>query len=255
MFEEKHDHESYGMIGITHTSCSKGVPMFGSSIKHDRWITLRIKRANVERDLNHEWYHGKETLIEVSLSAAQFAQFITTPNIGDGIPCTIKKVGTKRMEEPPYRGQNEMFNQELQEDFKKAMADSDSLISEAEEMLLSKGPMNVSDKKKLHRKLFKLVQHIKANMPFLHKQFTRSMDKTVSVAKAEIEEFYTSAVRRLGIKAIENGEVPEIPMIDTSRVTRQPIANGPDTDCLEHPDKGYIYQCEKCGGFFGGLRR
>lgn len=214
MFDEKQEHESYGMIGISHTSCSGGVAMFGSSIKHDRWITLRIKRADVERGLKQDWYHGNETIVEVALSASQFAQFITTPNVGDGIPCTIQRVAGERMESPPYRGQNEIFNQELKEDFNKAMKDSDSLIVEAEEMLSSKGPMKVADKKKLLGKITALVQHVKANMPFLHKQFTRSMDKTVTVAKAEIEGFYTATVMRMGKKALEEGITPEQPKIE-----------------------------------------
>ncbi len=215
MFGEKKEHPSYGMIGLSHITCSGGVPMFGSSIKHDRWITLRIKRADVERGLKQNRYHGNETLIEVSLSAAQFAEFITTPNLGDGIPCTLNRVNGETMPPPPYKGHNEIFNEELNDDFKKAMEDSDYLVDEAEEMLSSKGPMKVADKKILLGKIRSLVQHIKSNMPFLHKQFTRSMDKTVSVAKAEVEHFYTSTVMRLGIKAIEEGNALKKPMIET----------------------------------------
>ena len=211
--EEKQKHESYGMIGITHTTCG-GAALFGSSIKHDRMITLRIKRASVERSLHKEWYYGYEPIVEVQLSASQFAQFITTPNVGEGVPCTIKYVEGKRMEEPPYRGQNEIFNDELQEKFNKALSDTDDLIRDANDMLDSKGPMKVADKKKLLGKLNGLVQHIKSNMPFLHKQFTRSMDKTVTAAKAEIEEFYTSTIMKLGKKALEEGNKPETPMIE-----------------------------------------
>jgi ElaB/YqjD/DUF883 family membrane-anchored ribosome-binding protein len=207
-------HESYGLIGISNTQCSGGRSLFGSSIKHDRTICLRIRRASVERDLKQEWYHGEERLIEIDLSASQFTQFITSPNRGDGVPCTLRYVDGKRMDDPPYRGQNEIFNRELKEDFSKAMTDADSLINDADEMLLSKGAMKVGDKKKLHVKLRSLVQHIKANMPFLHSQFTRSMDKTVNAAKAEIEEFYTSTIMKMGKKALENGHVPEKPMIE-----------------------------------------
>ena len=74
--------------------------------------------------------------------------------------------------------------------------------------------LKVADKKELHGKLFSLVQHIKSNMPFLHKQFTRSMDKTVSAAKSEIEEFYNSTIMKMGKKALENGHVPKKPMIE-----------------------------------------
>jgi len=202
-FGEKQEHESYGLIGINNIQCSNGVSLFGSSIKHNRMIRLRISRAIVERNLSQEWFFGRETVIEIDLSSAQFAQFITTPNIGDGVPCTIRYVEGNKMEDPPYRGQNEIFNQELQTDFLKAMEGADSLISDADAMLESKGPLKVADKKILHNKLKMLVQHIKANMPFLHKQFTRSMDKTVVSAKAEIENFYTSTIMKMGKKALE----------------------------------------------------
>lgn len=213
MFGEKFKHESYGMVGISHVTCG-GVSLFGSSIKHDRVIRLRIKRACVERDLHKEWYHGDESIIEIDLSAAQFAEFITTPNVGDGIPCTIRRVEGENMEEPPYRGQNEIFNQELQKGFEAAMSDADGLINDAREMLDSKGPMKVAEKKALLSKLNKLVQHIKSNMPFLHKQFTRSMDKTVSAAKAEIDSFYTSTIMKMGKKALEAGHKPDVPQIE-----------------------------------------
>lgn len=213
-FGEKQEHESYGMIGLSNVSCGGGVSLFGSSIKHDRVIRLRIKRADVERDLHREWYYGHESIVEVELSSSQFAEFITTPNVGDGIPCTIRYVEGKQMEDPPYRGQNEIFNNELQKDFADAMSDADGLITDVREVLNSKGPMKVTEKKELLSKLDKLVQHIKSNMPFLHKQFTRSMDKTVTAAKAEIESFYTSTIMKMGKKALESGYKPETPQIE-----------------------------------------
>lgn len=212
-FGKKYEHESYGMIGISHISGGSR-PLFGSAIKHDRTIKLVIRQADVERHLKQEWYHGQNTIVEIELSAAQFTQFITNPNCGDGVPCTIKQVSGKSMASPPYRGQNEIFNQELQKDFQKAMSDSDDLVDSACEMLGSKGPMKVADKKELLAKIKSLVQHIQSNMPFLHKQFTRSMDKTVMVAKAEIENFYTSTIMKMGKKALESGHFPEKPKIE-----------------------------------------
>jgi len=209
-FSKKDEHESYGMVGISRIQCSKGQPLFGSSIKHDSMIRLSVKQANVERDLHREWYHGHECIVEVDLSASQFSQFITNPNVGDGVPCTIRRVGVKRMLEPPYRGQNETFNEELQEKFDKAMNDANDLIVSAGEMLSSKGAMKVSDKRVLLAKLEALVRHINSNIPFLHKQFTRAMDKTVTSAKAEIEEFYSGTIMKLGRKALDKLNKPLI---------------------------------------------
>ena len=209
-------HESYGMIGIHHTNYGGSTPLFGSSIKHDRTINITIREGDVKRDLHREWYYGDKIIAHVEMSAAQFAEFITTPNTGTGIPCTIKHACGKTMERPPYIGQNEVFNKELNEDIQKAMDDSESLLISAVEMLKQKGPMKVSDKGILLSKIERLVQHIKSNMPFLHKQFAKAMDKTVAVAKAEIEAFYTHSMMKLGADSIKKKKLkaPRKPRIE-----------------------------------------
>lgn len=204
-------HESYGMIGMCHSTCSQPKPLFGSSIKHGHTIKIRISRAVVERDLHQEWYHARDRgAVEIEMSASQFAQFITTPNIGDGVPCTIKRIDGKMMADPPYNGHNEVFNQELSDDVKKAMSDADELIDSARETLSQKRPIKASEKKDLLAKINSLVQHIKSNMPLIHKQFARSMDKTVAAAKAEVEEFYTSTIIKMGKAALDACVRPEI---------------------------------------------
>ena len=211
--EIRFKHESYGMIGISHLNCSTPQPLFGSSIKHDRFISLKIKTADLTRHLHKEWYYGNDSIIEVYLSAAQFTEFITNPNIGDGVPCTIAYHNGETKEKPPYLGQNEMFKEELKDDFRKAMEDADSLAAEAKELLTRNGILKVAERKKLLHEIEMLTQHIKANIPFLHTQFTRAMNKTVSAAKVEIESFYTSTILKLGKKALEKLNNPKVPEI------------------------------------------
>lgn len=210
------EHNSFGMIGISNQYSNKGIPLFGSSIKHDRFICLRIKRADVTRDLHREWFFGRDDIVEVIMSASQFTNMIMSPNQGDGTPCTITYVGRKAMDPCPYFGQNEIFAEELSEDFRKAMEDADKLAKSAKEILNKKGPLKVAERKQLSGQIAHLTQHIKANMPFLHKQFTRAMDNTVHTAKAEIEHFYNSTIMRLGKKALEklNKEKLKLPRIE-----------------------------------------
>ena len=215
MLNEKQEHESYGMIGISHTTCNHRFPLFGSSIKHDRLITLEIKHAEVERSLYSDRYYGQaRPIIKINMSPAQFAQFITTPNVGDGVPCTIRSIGVAQMDDPPFQGKQQVYNEELQAEFKKAIDDADELLTGAQEILTQKRTMKVADKAELHGKIKALVQHIKDNMPFLHEQYTRAMEKTEVEAKAAIEEFYTSASLKLGKEALEAGHVPAQPMIE-----------------------------------------
>ena len=218
MNEEKTiKHPSFGMIGISNQSCNKSIPLFGSSIKHDRFISLRIKKACVTRNLHQEWFNGNDTIIEVILSKSQFTELITSFNIGDGVPCTIRYAECELKEEPPYIGQNEVFAEEVQEEFSKVMKDSDEIVKYAEDILTKKGNIKAQDKEELLRKIRRLQMNVKSNIPFLHRQFTRAMNKTVSIAKQEIEGFYTNTIMKLGKKALDKLNAPSVPEIEDKR--------------------------------------
>ena len=89
---------AYGMLSFSRVS--GGDPnLFGSSVEHDHKISLVLKRGEVSRDLNSDWYMGNETLFEVEMSYSQFAELISSMNVGDGVPVTIRHV--KGEETPP----------------------------------------------------------------------------------------------------------------------------------------------------------
>ena len=167
--------------------------------------------------LHQEWFHGKDTIVEVILSKAQFTELITSPNIGDGVPCTIRYADGELKEQPPYIGQNEVFADEVQEEFSKAMEDSDEIVKYAEEILMKKGTLKVQEKKELLGKIRKLQMNVNSNIPFLHKQFTRAMNKTIGIAKQEIDGFYTNTIMKLGKKALDKLNAPSVPEIEEKK--------------------------------------
>ena len=84
-FRDREEHESYGLVGVSRISGSDR-NLFGSSIRHKNTMMLRVKRANKERHLNRDWYHANETIVEVEMSPVQYAEMISSPNVGEGIP-------------------------------------------------------------------------------------------------------------------------------------------------------------------------
>src|SRR5208337_4240325 len=91
--EDYHD-PSYAMVSFSRISAGgEGLSLFGSSIKHHSAITLSIKQARLSRDtdLSHDWYFAENRfpLIEVTLSPNQFAELLTSMNVGDGVPATL----------------------------------------------------------------------------------------------------------------------------------------------------------------------
>ena len=81
-------HPSYGMLSF-HRVHGAATPLFGSSVQHRDTIRLTLKEGEVKRSLNTDWYFGGKQLFEVEMSLSQFAELITSLNMGDGIPVTI----------------------------------------------------------------------------------------------------------------------------------------------------------------------
>jgi len=62
---EATQHESYGTLIIGRCTTNKGEALFGSSIKHRNLISLKIHRAEIQRNLSNDWIHPREEIISV----------------------------------------------------------------------------------------------------------------------------------------------------------------------------------------------
>jgi len=197
------NHESYGMIGVSRVTCRPGVNLFGSSIRHGNTVRLKIKTAEVKRDLHTDWYHGVEGLIEVELSPTQYAEMISSMNIGDGVPCTIRHINQEHMKNPPEVKQRQIFEEEFKKDVDEIKRMCDGGVKEISKTLLKKGGITVAERKEVNNQISMLMQSVNSNLPFLQKSFNESIDKTVLEAKGEVEAFVTNKVLSLGIKGLE----------------------------------------------------
>lgn len=208
--EDTFSHPSYAMIGasrITGQSC-----LFGSDFVHNGYICVRVRRAVVRRSLSHDWYGSKgfaEDVVELNLSYAQWAEFVSSMNMGDGIPCTLSRVGVESIPEiSDPKKTTEQFTREVDE----TLDDADKAIKKAMELLEGSG---LSEKKKaeIRGAMSKARQEIGTNMEFVAKSFDKHMQKTVAKAKIEVNAYATSTVMRLGMEAISTGAALEFPSV------------------------------------------
>jgi hypothetical protein len=213
----REEHESYGMVGfsrITHGGAlNSGTNLFGSSLKHPHTIALRIKRAVKERYLSTDHYYGGETLIEVEMSPAQFAEAITALNVGDGVPCTIRRIGKTGVEECPEVSMRQIFEQEFRDSCVETSDVARNLVKKAE-AILSKSVIKASERKELLEYLYKIHMELKSNLPYIGTQFNEAMDKVVSDAKQSVEAFTVQRITDLGIKALEASPPQQPPAIE-----------------------------------------
>lgn len=181
---------------------------FGVRTTHPSYGTLLFSRrtgakASIERGLNRDWIHGDKVIAEVEMSYSQFAEAITSMNIGTGVPVTVRWT-EKDGKIPPcdFVSKREQFEDEFKTQRKNATRVSAELIQEVTELFNQKGTLKKADKEEILRKLNKLKMDIGINTDFIVNQFNEQMDKTVMEAKGEIEAFYQNKVNAIAHAAL-----------------------------------------------------
>lgn len=211
---ERKTHPSYGMISFSRIKSNGGVSLFGSSIKHNNPIRMEIYHADVERGLNRDWFHANGKIAEIEMSQSQFAEAITSLNMGDGVPCTV--VFTERdgkIPECDFVSKIEQFKGEFTDHLSGIKDNLDKNIKIIEELFESRKTLKKSDKEMILSAFYSVKQNIGSNAEFIVDSFNEQMDKTVTEAKGEIESFMQHQVQKLASGAISDtlkeGELPD----------------------------------------------
>jgi len=209
-------HESFGLIQFLRTQGTQ--KLFGSSIENHTYITLRIAQAERGHEHSREWFYPRRELIEVSLSAAQFAELITSLNMGSGVPCTIHRVLGTKMEPLPAEHKSEaQLTQEGFEVSTSQLASSLRVLAKSVRSTLEKKTLTVADRKDIINRIDRIVMEVESNLPHILSSFQESVDKGVSHAKAEVESFLTLGLQAMGISSLKQFRGPSTPSLPPTK--------------------------------------
>lgn len=240
--EIEESHESFGLLAISRVS--GGARLFGSHLEqHQHFITLSISRAKVCHGLSSDRYHPTKELISIDLSAAQFAEAITSLNSGVGSPCTIESINHVVMENVPEEAQSE--HTKVREGFAKSIEKTTVSLEKARdefgEVIDSNKTISKGRAKELLAVLTAAAQDLRHNAPFIVDQFRESADKVVTSAKADIESFAQLVLRSAGMEALQRGDLPKLLMGgETKELPEEVPAEKPDPNCHLCKGKGWI---------------
>lgn len=199
---ERTKHPSYGTLSFSRVSGGNKT-LFGSSIQHRDTIILTLRHADIERGLNNDWIFGDKIIAEAEMSYSQFAEAITSMNMGTGVPVTIRLTEKDgRIPECDFVNKKEQFQDELKESLNKATETSCSLIEEVKQLFVEKKSLNKADKEYIIDKLTQIASEINTNVSFTYRQFNKQMDKTVMEAKGEIEAFCQAKINSIAQAAL-----------------------------------------------------
>lgn len=190
-------HPAFGQISVQRVSGSAA--LYGSDFMHSGFVRIRIFESEHRRDLSRDWHYAGRELIAVDLSEAQWATFVSSMNVGEGVPCTLDTIqGEPVPSLPPPASRTEQFAGEMAEHVEDAIREIDEV--------LAKLPQKGEAASKLRRARMQLH----ANLPHIAGSFDKHMERTVEKAKVEIHGYINSAVARAGLATLGGPDEPLI---------------------------------------------
>lgn len=192
--EEKTTHPAFAQISASRVSGRQ--VLYGSDFVHQHFITLRIQTSEMGRSLNRDWHFAGKHLIEVAMSESQWATFVSSLNMGGGVPCTLEYFNGQSIPGlPDPKPRVDQFSAELNERMQDVVARVDALIAGAKT-------------KSQESELKLLKQAILNGLPWVASSFAEHAEDTVEAAKQEIHGYMTAVVQRAGLTALTDGTLP-----------------------------------------------
>jgi hypothetical protein len=202
----RYTHPSYGIIGFNRVSCGGNTRLFGSALdQHYHTIRVRIGRAERATEHGLDRFRSLSEIIEIELSAAQFAEAITAMNVGDGVPCTIRRLtGQGRIEDPPYTPN---ASDHAKIDFKARMrtfADSLATLRKDVERATEGKTITAAVRATIRDGVNAIATEVSSNLPFFVECYEEAVTKVSAAAKAEADAWLTAAIHRAGLGALRS---------------------------------------------------
>lgn len=182
-------HPAWGLIGASRVSSGQGTPLFDSDILHRHYVVVRLRRATRSRDLGHDWKHGDEQIAEVAMSEAQWASFVSTMNVGEGVPCTIERVGAERMPKVEHEPRLAESMSEVEDAAEKAV---EAIRSAFAAYCEKKTAANL-------RSLEAVIANAPANMTYAATTLSEHAENVVQRARADVEAMVVQKAEQVGI--------------------------------------------------------
>ena len=212
-------HPAFGILKMSVTqSGGKGATLFGSNLNHNTYMHFQLQigeesRIN-EAEIRYSKSYDREVkpiIADFSMSMNQFVNLITTPNVGEGIPCTLNYYNTGSLFRAPPIDTSEVENltsrikQDVRDAAKAESAKFEELLSAVDE-LVAKGKAGKKDLADIRKSLSNLVGNLPSNLAFSVTLAEEAVDKMVTVGKGEIEATLMNSLKQLGIESIQEGK-------------------------------------------------
>lgn len=198
-------HPAYAQITASHVT--GGAFLYGSDFQHRDYVCVTILRSRLNRHLSTDWPHTEEELIEIAMSEAQWASFVSSMNRGSGVQCTLQRYDGKMVPQIPRpEMKDKAFRLEAEQSGREAIKRIEALTEEIQNSKLS-----AKQKEAWIKDLDFIRDRTRSNLTFVLKRFGEYMEETVQKARTEINAYIHNSLIRTGIgKVIGNDKAKRI---------------------------------------------
>lgn len=194
--ETRVTHPAFAQIGASRTTGH--ATLYDSDFTHHATIRIRICESELVRSLSHDRHHGGRQYIEVELSEAQWATFVSAMNTGDGTPCTLRYLrGEQIASLPPPEDRSKQFAGEIDEHCQECIDNLTALRNKVDEMKLPKGKTEEIKKAINHA-----IMQLRSNLPFIAKSFGEHAEAVIEKAKQEVHGYAMGVITRTGLDTL-----------------------------------------------------
>lgn len=186
-------HPAWGLVGIHRVSTGpEGADLFDSDVQHRESMVLTLREAYRKRDLGHDYIgsDGRVPIVEIQMSLAQWASFISSPNSGDGVPCTIRA----RESDPLVPGVP--HDPRLAESIDEVRGAADKAFGAVQEAFDAYAEKKTAANL---RTLKAAIANAPGNVEFAGKTLTKHAENVVQRARADVEAMVNAAAAQRGL--------------------------------------------------------
>ena len=195
---ERTEHPSFGFLRASRVSGH--ATLFDSAIQHHHYVEVTVGTAMQEWRHGETHVYGKDELLKLAMSEAQFATFITSMNVGWGaIRVRSTRVDGKSVEPPPADiNTRETFENHVKDKAESIAGSLKDALTALGEIETGKRRLTKTEIRETRALVETASRELLSNMPeHLLRMFAEQMEKLTERAKADINAYAVMAGQRL----------------------------------------------------------
>lgn len=195
---ERITHPSFAQIKADRVSGNS--TLYDSEFNHHNTIRVTVSSSEMVRTLSRNYHFEADDLITIEMSEAQWATFVSSLNVGSGVPCSLRRdhgEGIPALSRPIT--QREKFKVEFDEKITNAIDRLGAL-----ESMITDAKLSAKAQKEMVDAINYVKRSFTSSMPFVAEKFAEHMETTVEKAKIEINAFTTQALIDAGRQSLSS---------------------------------------------------